>query len=51
MNARGPAAEVARMATHAPHDDEMALGAFASSVDVVTYGLDRAIALEMERQR
>ena len=32
-----PAAEVARMATHAPYDDEMALAAFASSVDVVTY--------------
>lgn len=32
-----PAAEVAQMATHAPYDDEMALGAFASSVDVVTY--------------
>jgi 5-(carboxyamino)imidazole ribonucleotide synthase len=32
-----PAAEVARMATHATYDDELALGAFASSVDVVTY--------------
>jgi 5-(carboxyamino)imidazole ribonucleotide synthase len=32
-----PAAEVARVATHATYDDEQALGAFASSVDVVTY--------------
>lgn len=32
-----PAAEVAQIATHAPYHDEQALGAFASSVDVVTY--------------
>jgi 5-(carboxyamino)imidazole ribonucleotide synthase len=32
-----PAAEVARAATHAPYDDEGALGAFAAAVDAVTY--------------
>ena len=32
-----PAAEVARAATHAGYDDAAALGAFAASVDVVTF--------------
>jgi 5-(carboxyamino)imidazole ribonucleotide synthase len=38
-----PAAEVARMATHAGYDDGAALAGFAASVDVVTYEFENIL--------